>query len=144
MKGNAMFKKILLAAVFGACTVLGGPQARADDYVPPPKAPDQHSTATSYLSNHAGQPRSLTFSRSLSKQATKGGLSYETTIPRPTVKGYYEPKIVPYPAGKPVYVSGYYRRDGTYVQPHFRSLPSGNRQFVSSGSGSQERVSFRV
>ena len=28
-----MFKKILLAAVFSACTVLGGQQARADDYV---------------------------------------------------------------------------------------------------------------
>ena len=52
------------------------------------------------------------------------------TGPRPTKKGYYEPKVVPYPAGKPVYVSGYYRSNGTYVQPHFRSLP---------GSGSRSR-----
>ena len=28
-----MFKKILLAAVFGACAVFGGQQAKADDYV---------------------------------------------------------------------------------------------------------------
>jgi len=57
------------------------------------------------------------------KQATHDGLSYETTIPRPTKKGYYEPKLVPYPEGKPVFVNGYYRKDGTYVRPHFRSLP---------------------
>jgi hypothetical protein len=50
-------------------------------------------------------------------------LSYETPIPRPTVKGYYEPKVVPYPAGKPVHVNGYFRKNGTYVRPHFRSLP---------------------
>jgi hypothetical protein len=58
-----------------------------------------------------------------SKQASSNGLSYDTVIPRPTVKGYYEPKVVPYPEGKPVHVNGYYRKDGTYVQPHFRSLP---------------------
>jgi hypothetical protein len=58
-----------------------------------------------------------------SKQASSNGLSYETVIPRPTVKGYYEPKVVPYPEGKPVHVNGYFRKDGTYVQPHFRSLP---------------------
>jgi hypothetical protein len=63
------------------------------------------------------------FSASQNKQATNGGLSYETPIPRPTVKGSYEPKVVPYPEGKPVFVNGYYRKDGTYVQPHFRSLP---------------------
>jgi hypothetical protein len=56
-------------------------------------------------------------------QDSKVGLSYETVIPRPTKKGYYEPKIVPYPTGKPVAVRGYYRKNGTYVQPHFRSLP---------------------
>jgi hypothetical protein len=50
-------------------------------------------------------------------------LSYESYIPRPTLKGYYEPKVIPYPTGKPVYVSGYYRKNGTYVSPHFRSLP---------------------
>ncbi len=58
-----------------------------------------------------------------SNQGTGYGLSYETCIPRPTVKGYYEPKVVPYPVGKPVHVNGYYRQNGTYVQPHFRSLP---------------------
>jgi len=58
-----------------------------------------------------------------SKHASDNGLSYETPIPRPTVKGYYEPKVVPYPEGKPVYVNGYYRKDGTYTRPHFRSLP---------------------
>ncbi len=58
-----------------------------------------------------------------SVQDSQVGLSYETFIPRPTKKGYYEPKIVPYPVGKPVAVRGYYRKDGTYVQPHFRSLP---------------------
>ncbi len=26
-----------------------------------------------------------------------------------------------------VYVNGYYRKDGTYVQPHYRSNPDGNR-----------------
>lgn len=26
-----------------------------------------------------------------------------------------------------VYVNGYYRADGTYVQPHYRSAPDGNR-----------------
>jgi hypothetical protein len=50
-------------------------------------------------------------------------LSYETYIPRPTLKGYYEPRVIPYPTGKPVYVNGYYRKNGTYVSPHFRSLP---------------------
>jgi hypothetical protein len=61
-----------------------------------------------------------------STQDTKAavpGLSYETYIPRPTKKGYYEPKVVPYPVGKPVFVQGYYRSSGTYVAPHFRSLP---------------------
>jgi hypothetical protein len=58
-----------------------------------------------------------------SNQGASHGLSYETYIPRPTVKGYYEPKVVPYPVGKPVHVNGYYRKNGTYVQPHFRSLP---------------------
>jgi hypothetical protein len=62
-------------------------------------------------------------STSQAKQGADNGLSYETRIPRPTVKGYYEPKVVPYPTDKPVYVNGYYRKDGTYVQPHFRSLP---------------------
>jgi hypothetical protein len=57
------------------------------------------------------------------KKVSDNGLSYETVIPRPTVKGYYEPKVIPYPTGKPVYVHGYYRKDGTYVRPHFRSLP---------------------
>jgi hypothetical protein len=60
---------------------------------------------------------------SASTPVAADGLSYETYIPRPTQKGYYEPKVVPYPVGKPVHVSGYYRRDGTFVQPHFRSLP---------------------
>jgi hypothetical protein len=50
-------------------------------------------------------------------------LSYEIRIPRPSFQGYYEPKFLPYQVGKPVYVSGYTRRNGTYVQPHFRSLP---------------------
>lgn len=58
-----------------------------------------------------------------SKQVVADGLSYETFIPRPTKKGYYEPKIVPYPVGKPVFVNGYYRKNGTYIPPHFRSLP---------------------
>jgi hypothetical protein len=55
--------------------------------------------------------------------AATDGLSYETYIPRPTKNGYYEPRVVPYPVGKPVYVNGYYRQDGTYVRSHFRSLP---------------------
>jgi len=63
------------------------------------------------------------YSAGQSKQDAGNGLSYETYIPRPTAKGYYEPKVVPYPAGKPVHVNGYYRKNGTYVQPHFRSLP---------------------
>jgi hypothetical protein len=62
-------------------------------------------------------------SAAASAPAASDGLSYETYIPRPTKKGYYEPKVVPYPVGKPVYVNGYYRSDGTYVRPHFRSLP---------------------
>lgn len=28
--------------------------------------------------------------------------------------------------GGDVYVNGYYRKDGTYVQPHYRSAPDGN------------------
>jgi hypothetical protein len=28
--------------------------------------------------------------------------------------------------GDPVYVNGYYRRDGTYVRPHYRTRPDGN------------------
>jgi hypothetical protein len=31
--------------------------------------------------------------------------------------------FVPALAGDDVYVNGYYRRDGTYVQPHMRSAP---------------------
>src|SRR4051812_5217907 len=84
-----------------------------------PKAPGQY-------------PRALpsSYDTSFHSPTVKGsykpevGLSYETRIPRPTVKGYYEPKVVPYPAGKPVSVNGYYRKNGTYVQPHFRSLPA--------------------
>lgn len=30
------------------------------------------------------------------------------------------------PVGGDVYVNGYYRKDGTYVQPHYRSAPDGN------------------
>ena len=90
----------------------------------PPKAPDQHLKATAHVDNYTGQlRRPLSLSASPGTQGTKSGLSYETPIPRPTVKGYYEPKIVPYPVGKPVYVNGYYRKNGTYVQPHFRALP---------------------
>lgn len=55
--------------------------------------------------------------------ARHDGLAYETVIPRPTAKGYYEPNVIPYPVGKPVFVNGYFRKDGTYVRPHFRSLP---------------------
>jgi hypothetical protein len=69
------------------------------------------------------QPAPAPVAGGQAKQVPGDGLSYETVIPRPTVKGYYEPRVVPYPAGKPVYVSGYYRKDGTYVRPHFRSLP---------------------
>lgn len=28
--------------------------------------------------------------------------------------------------GKPVHVDGHFREDGTYVKPHFRSMPNGN------------------
>ncbi len=31
------------------------------------------------------------------------------------------------PALADVYVNGYHRKDGTYVQPHYRSDPDGNR-----------------
>jgi hypothetical protein len=51
------------------------------------------------------------------------GWAYTPVIPRTTQKGYYEPKLIPYPLDKPVSVRGYVRKDGTYVQPHFRSLP---------------------
>lgn len=57
------------------------------------------------------------------ERVTESGLGYQTCIARPTKKGYYLPKVIPYPVGKPVYVNGYYRRDGTYAQPHFRALP---------------------
>jgi hypothetical protein len=30
------------------------------------------------------------------------------------------------PVGGDVYVNGYYRKDGTYVRPHYRSAPDGN------------------
>ncbi len=99
-RGNAMLKKILVAAVLGACSVFGGQQVRGDDYI-------------------GGYPRSnVTNVTPYSR-----GASYQTYIPRPTQKGYYTPKVVPYPAGKPVFVQGYYRKSGTYVPPHFRSLP---------------------
>ena len=53
------------------------------------------------------------FRPSLGGRGDYSGLSYESPIHRPTVKGFYEPKVVPYPVGKPVFVSGYTRRDGT-------------------------------
>ncbi len=68
-------------------------------------------------------PDARSVSVSQIKQPPSHGVSYEPVIPRPTQKGYYEPKVIPYPVGKPVYVSGYYRKNGTYVQLHFRSLP---------------------
>jgi hypothetical protein len=85
------------------------PSARALDLRLPPR--------TNPLANSGLIPAGDT------KKVSDNGLSYETVIPRPTVKGYYEAKVIPYPTGKPVYVQGYYRKDGTYVRPHFRSLP---------------------
>ncbi|HEV3255442.1 MAG TPA: hypothetical protein VG013_01055 [Gemmataceae bacterium] len=108
-----MFKKILLAAVC-ACTALGGQQARANDYV---------RGYTRSNGTYVPHRKPVSFPARQSKQARGDGLSYETFIPRPTWKGYYEPKIVPYPKGKPVFVHGYFRKNGTYVHPHFRSLP---------------------
>jgi hypothetical protein len=53
----------------------------------------------------------------------QNGWSYETRIPRNTRKGYYEPPVIPYPAPKPVHVSPYFKKDGTFVPEHFRALP---------------------
>jgi hypothetical protein len=38
-----------------------------------------------------------------------------------------------------VYVRGYYRKDGTYVQPHYRSAPDGNPYNNWSFPGGQVR-----
>jgi hypothetical protein len=156
-RGNAMFKKILLAAkksaswdgqipkpvkawalVIGAvafCLVLGcasdtSPQAvaKSKTRVTAPFRPVSH---TFNSQSRASDPPAVKLAESAQqvtwasqeKQPTKSGYAYETYIPRPTKKGYYEPKVVPYPTEKPVYVSGYYRSNGTYVRPHFRSLP---------------------
>lgn len=34
--------------------------------------------------------------------------------------------IIPIAASADVYVNGYYRKDGTYVKPHYRSDPDGS------------------
>ena len=59
------------------------------------------------------------------------GWSTNPVVPSNSQKGYYVPRVVPYPVGQPVAVSGYYDRYGRYVAPTFRSLPSTS----SSGSG---------
>jgi hypothetical protein len=56
----------------------------------------------------------------------KGG-STNPVVPSQSQKGYYEPRMIPYPTSRPVYVNGYYRKDGTYVPPQFRSLPTPTR-----------------
>jgi hypothetical protein len=148
-----MFKKILLVAVLACTVIGcdqagGGKTGPAPKSVSFPASPSKQATkdsfsyvapiakpaGSSYTETNQGrrfvgtapEPATAPLAESVSpsKPATgNGGLSYETSIPRPTKKGYYEPKVVPYPVGKPVYVNGYYRANGTYVQPHFRSLP---------------------
>jgi hypothetical protein len=103
-----MFKKILLATVLCVCAPFAGGQSRADDYGQGGYPPYGSYSTPSYTGY---QPY------------TANGWAYETYIPRPTAKGYYVPRVVPYPVSKPVFVNGYYRHDGTYVSPHFRSLP---------------------
>jgi hypothetical protein len=100
---------IILALVVGACASKGSNGSKA-----PQPTPSQDVKPL---------PEARLVSTTQSKQAPREGLAYQTAIPRLTVKGYFEPKVVPYPEGKPVYVRGYYRKNGTYVQPHFRSLP---------------------
>jgi hypothetical protein len=60
-------------------------------------------------------------------------LATETTIPRDTAKGHYEPNATPYPQDKPVHVDGYYRKNGTYVQPYNRGLPGEGKSKRSKG-----------
>jgi hypothetical protein len=114
----------ILAMVVGGLALSGPPKANTQ--VAAPAA--ANGTKLQQLIGSPPTPKLLQGDRgndppTETKQASNNGLSYETVIPRPTVKGYYEPKVVPYPTGKPVFVNGYYRKDGTYVQPHFRSLP---------------------
>lgn len=67
-------------------------------------------------------------------------VGYEVVVPSNSQKGYYVPRVVPYPGGQPVHVSGYYRQNGSYLPPSFRSLPhmssgSGRYTHTSSGGG---------
>jgi hypothetical protein len=141
-----MFKKILLATMLGACAWFTGQRAAAADY--PRIYPglgdclgasddlDDDLQSDDDLDDY--QASSLVSDRSYAgpyyaqrsytgpyyaRRDTASGWSYQTYIPRPTQRGYYTPRVVPYPVGKPVFVNGYYRQDGTYVSPHFRSLP---------------------
>jgi hypothetical protein len=43
-----------------------------------------------------------------------------------------------------VYVNGYYRKDGTYVQPHYRSAPDGNARNNYSYPGNYNPYTGRV
>ena len=42
-----------------------------------------------------------------------------------------------------VYVSGYYRKDGTYVRPHYRSSPNGIKSNNYGNASYQQRQQYR-
>jgi hypothetical protein len=108
-----MFKKILLIGALSACALFTAGESRADDYWQGGYSP---YGAVGYYGAYSA-PSYAGYQRYTS------GWSYDTYIPRPTAQGYYVPSVVPYPLGQPVHVNGYYRHDGTYVSPYFRSLP---------------------
>jgi hypothetical protein len=103
------------AQAYQPTTTWNGQSTPAKDYTPLPdyqQRPPGYSAATTTYQPYKSQAYPQT-----------SGLEYDTYIARPTKKGYYEPKVIPYPTGKPVFVNGYSRRNGTYVAPYFRALP---------------------
>jgi hypothetical protein len=82
---------------------------------------------------NTGRVSAQSTSPSQIKQPAERGLSYQTVIPRPTAKGYYEPRVVPYPVGKPLTSAATHGGTGRMSGRIFDLCPSDIERRISRG-----------